>query len=164
LAAIGNSSTIWAKITSGLSFVTSSARKTGLNSMSNSKEPGKGTSILIAEDEPNIVESLTFLLEREGYAVSAVTDGDKALRILQQAPPGLLVLDVMLPGRNGFEILKAIRADGSLAGLPVVVLTAKGQEKDRKTAMDLGANAFITKPFSNQDLVDQINQISAAAN
>ncbi|MBT3791221.1 MAG: response regulator [Alphaproteobacteria bacterium] len=118
-------------------------------------------SILIAEDEPNIVESLTFLLEREGYAVSAVGDGDTALRILQQAPPGMLILDVMLPGRNGFEILKAIRANGSLANLPVIILTAKGQEKDRKTALDLGANAFITKPFSNQDLVKQINRISA---
>jgi DNA-binding response OmpR family regulator len=122
---------------------------------------GKGTSILIAEDEPNIVESLSFLLEREGYAVSAVSDGDTALRILQQAPPGLLILDVMLPGRNGFEILKAIRSDGSLTKLPVIVLTAKGQEKDRKTALDLGANAFITKPFSNQDLVEQVNRISS---
>jgi DNA-binding response OmpR family regulator len=129
--------------------------------VSNGEEAGKGISILIAEDEPNIVESLTFLLEREGYAVSAVGDGDTALRILQQAPPGMLILDVMLPGRNGFEILKAIRANGSLANLPVIILTAKGQEKDRKTALDLGANAFITKPFSNQDLVKQINRISA---
>jgi DNA-binding response OmpR family regulator len=136
-----------------------------MNSVSNGEETGadnnKGISILIAEDEPNIVESLTFLLEREGYAVSAVGDGDTALRILQQAPPGLLILDVMLPGRNGFEILKTIRSDGSLAGLKVIILTAKGQEKDRKTALDLGANAFITKPFSNQDLVDQVNHISA---
>ena len=129
--------------------------------MSNGEEAGKGISILIAEDEPNIVESLTFLLEREGYAVSAVGDGDTALRILQQAPPGMLILDVMLPGRNGFEILKAIRANGSLANLPVIILTAKGQEKDRKTALDLGANAFITKPFSNQDLVEQVNRISS---
>ena len=132
--------------------------------MNNGDGTGKGISILIVEDEPNIVESLSFLLEREGYAVSAVADGDTALRILRQAPPGLLILDVMLPGRNGFEILKAIRANGSLASLPVVVLTAKGQEKDRRTALDLGANAFITKPFSNQDLVDQINRISTAIN
>jgi len=132
--------------------------------VNNGDGTGKGISILIVEDEPNIVESLSFLLEREGYAVSAVADGDTALRILRQAPPGLLILDVMLPGRNGFEILKAIRANGSLASLPVVVLTAKGQEKDRRTALDLGANAFITKPFSNQDLVDQINRISTAIN
>ena len=130
--------------------------------MSDSEPTGKGKSILIAEDEPNIVESLTFLLEREGYAVSAVADGDTALRILQQAPPDLLILDVMLPGRNGFEILKTVRSNGSLSELPVAVLTAKGQEKDRKTALDLGANIFITKPFSNQELVDQINSLSAA--
>ena len=132
--------------------------------MNNGDGTGKGISILIVEDEPNIVESLSFLLEREGYAVSAVADGDTALRILRQAPPGLLILDVMLPGRNGFEVLKAIRADGSLSALPVVVLTAKGQEKDRKTALDLGANTFITKPFSNQDLVDQINQMTTTIN
>ena len=123
--------------------------------MNNGSKSGRSGSILIAEDEPNIVESLTFLLEREGYAVSAVADGDTALRILQQAPPDLLVLDVMLPGRNGFEILKAVRADGSLSNLPVLVLTAKGQEKDRKKALDLGANVFVTKPFSNQDLVER---------
>lgn len=130
--------------------------------MNNGTQTGRNGSILIAEDEPNIVESLTFLLEREGYAVSAVADGDTALRIVQQAPPDMLVLDVMLPGRNGFEILKAIRSDGSLTSLPVVMLTAKGQDKDRKMALDLGANVFITKPFSNQDLVDQINDLAAA--
>ncbi len=129
--------------------------------MSKAGETGKGISVLIAEDEPNIVESLTFLLEQEGYTVSAVANGDTALRVLQQAKPGLLVLDVMLPGRNGYEILKVVRADSRLSNLPVVVLTAKGQEKDRQTALELGANAFITKPFSNQDLVEQINRLSA---
>ncbi len=131
--------------------------------MSKAGETGKGISVLIAEDEPNIVESLTFLLEQEGYTVSAVANGDTALRVLQQAKPGLLVLDVMLPGRNGYEILKVVRADSRLSNLPVVVLTAKGQEKDRQTALELGANAFITKPFSNQDLVEQINRLSAGA-
>ncbi len=129
--------------------------------VSKAGETGKGISVLIAEDEPNIVESLTFLLEQEGYTVSAVANGDTALRVLQQAKPGLLVLDVMLPGRNGYEILKVVRADSRLSNLPVVVLTAKGQEKDRQTALELGANAFITKPFSNQDLVEQINRLSA---
>ena len=103
--------------------------------MSKAGETGKGISVLIAEDEPNIVESLTFLLEQEGYTVSAVANGDTALRVLQQAKPGLLVLDVMLPGRNGYEILKVVRADSRLSNLPVVVLTAKGQEKDRQTAL-----------------------------
>jgi len=131
--------------------------------VSKAGETGKGISVLIAEDEPNIVESLTFLLEQEGYTVSAVANGDTALRVLQQAKPGLLVLDVMLPGRNGYEILKVVRADSRLSNLPVVVLTAKGQEKDRQTALELGANAFITKPFSNQDLVEQINRLSAGA-
>lgn len=116
--------------------------------------------VLIAEDEPNLVESLSFILSREGYEVSAVFDGDAVLERLRSDRPTVLILDVMLPGRTGFEVLKQIKTDPSLCAIPVMVLTAKGQERDRKTAEELGADAFVTKPFSNQDVVDRIKRLA----
>ena len=116
--------------------------------------------VLIAEDEPNLIESLSFILGREGYEVSAVSDGDAMLERLRSDRPHVLILDVMLPKRTGFEVLKLIKLDPTLSGIPVMVLTAKGQERDRKTAEDLGADAFVTKPFSNQDVVDRIKRLA----
>ncbi|MEC9345415.1 MAG: response regulator [Pseudomonadota bacterium] len=120
------------------------------------------TQVLIAEDEPNIVELLTFLLERAGCRTSAVFDGAKALEQLRAAPPDVLVLDLMLPGCDGYEVLKTVRGDPRLSGLRVIMLTAKGQEKDRRLAESLGVDAFITKPFSNRDLVDCVTRLGAA--
>ena len=116
--------------------------------------------VLIAEDEPNLIESLSFILGREGYEVSAVSDGDAVLERLRSDRPHVLILDVMLPKRTGFEVLKLIKLDPTLSGIPVMVLTAKGQERDRKTAEYLGADAFVTKPFSNQDVVDRIKRLA----
>ena len=116
--------------------------------------------VLIAEDEPNLVESLSFILSREGCVVSAVFDGESVLERLRSDRPDVLVLDVMLPLRTGFEVLKLIKTDPGLRGIPVMVLTAKGQERDRRTAEDLGADAFVTKPFSNQDVVDRIKRLA----
>ena len=121
---------------------------------------GASARVLIAEDEPNLVESLSFILSREGYEVSAVFDGDAVLERMRSDRPAVLILDVMLPGRTGFEVLKLIKTDPSLCGTPVMVLTAKGQERDRKTAEELGADAFVTKPFSNQDVVDRIKRLA----
>lgn len=118
--------------------------------------------VLIAEDEPNLVESLSFILSREGCEVSAVFDGDSVLERLHTDRPDVLVLDVMLPRLTGFEILKLIKTDPSLSGIPVMVLTAKGQERDRRTAEDLGADAFVTKPFSNRDVVDRIKRLAGS--
>lgn len=118
--------------------------------------------VLIAEDEPNLVESLSFILSREGCEVSAVFDGDAVLDRLRSDRPDVLILDVMLPHLTGFEILKLIKTDPRLRGIPVMVLTAKGQERDRRTAADLGADAFVTKPFSNQDVVDRIKRLAGA--
>ncbi|WP_259779512.1 response regulator transcription factor [Aestuariispira ectoiniformans] len=120
-----------------------------------------GTTILIAEDEPYIVESLNFLLSREGHRVVSVNDGAAVLETVQREKPDLLVLDVMLPTSNGFEILRQIRNAPGFEDLPVLALTAKGQEADRKLMLDLGANEFVTKPFSNQDLVDRISGLLA---
>lgn len=118
--------------------------------------------ILIAEDEPFIVESLTFLLSREGHQVSAVDDGAAVLPAIASIRPDLLILDIMLPTTNGFEILSGIRDTAGLRSLPVLVLTAKGQEADRRRMTDLGVDDFVTKPFSNHDLLQRVGRLLAA--
>jgi DNA-binding response OmpR family regulator len=118
------------------------------------------TRVLIAEDDLHIVELLTFVLEREGYAVAAAVDGEAAIEHLRRDPPDLLILDVMLPRLNGFEVLETIRADAKLKDLPVIVLTAKGQTQDRRTAEELGIDEFMTKPFSNRDVVATVRRVT----
>ena len=118
--------------------------------------------VMIVEDEPIIVESLSFVFSREGWEVAAALDGDTAIERLLSAPPDVLVLDVMLPPHSGFEVLKRVRSEPGLKHLPVIVLTAKGQEKDRHTALRLGADAFVTKPFSNRDIVRQVRDLAAS--
>ena len=98
--------------------------------------------VLIAEDEPSILESLDFILRRAGYSIESVTDGDAALAAIRRERPRLVVLDVMLPKRSGFEVLKQIRADHVTRDLPVLILTAKGQAQDRQIAEELGASSF----------------------
>jgi DNA-binding response OmpR family regulator len=121
-----------------------------------------GIRVLIAEDEANIVESLSFILGRAGHEVSSVGDGEAALLCLRADPaPQLLILDVMLPRRNGFEVLKAMRADAGLHRCPVIMLSAKTQAHDRALALELGAAAYVTKPFSNRELVDLVAQLGA---
>ena len=119
--------------------------------------------VLLAEDEPNIVESLTFLLERAGYQVSAETDGQDALDAIQKNPPDVVILDVMLTGIDGFEILRRLRSDSQTKALPVIILTAKGQREDREAALDGGANAFIAKPFSNAEVVAAVESLAEGA-
>ncbi|HKK35294.1 MAG TPA: response regulator [Paracoccaceae bacterium] len=116
--------------------------------------------VLIAEDEPHIVESLRFLLRREGYAVDEAVDGETAVARLFETPADLMILDVMLPRLNGFDVLRRLRADPTLAATPVLMLTAKGQAQDRRTAEDLGVDAFITKPFSNRDVVEHVLRLA----
>lgn len=118
--------------------------------------------VLIAEDEPHIVESLRFILAREGLSISAAGDGETACREASETRPDLVILDVMLPRLNGFEVLRRLRADPGLTGLPVIMLTAKGQAQDRRTAEEIGADAFITKPFSNRDVVAQVLRLVGA--
>lgn len=116
--------------------------------------------ILIVEDEPSIVESLSFILRRAGFAVDTVTDGAEALDRVRRQAFEVLILDIMLPGMNGLDVLKAIRSDQALSTLPVMVLTAKGQANDRRTAEAIGASAFITKPFSNADVVERVSRLA----
>lgn len=122
-----------------------------------------GARILIAEDEANIAESLSFILGRAGHDVFTVPDGEAALQQLRKGLPDLLILDVMLPGLNGFEVLKAIKADARLKALPVIVLTAKTQQHDRELAESIGVAAYLTKPFSNRDIIEHVGRLTAAA-
>lgn len=118
--------------------------------------------VLITEDEPNIVESLSFILKRAGYEVAAVSDGEAALHQLRVDPPDVMILDLMVPKLSGFEVLKQVKGDPALAALPVLVLSAKGQAHDRRLVEEMGAEAFVTKPFSNRDLIEQIGRLCAA--
>lgn len=115
--------------------------------------------VLIAEDEPSILESLDFILRRAGWSISAVTDGDAALEAVRRLRPRVLVLDVMLPKRSGFEVLKQIRADADTRSLRVLILTAKGQQQDRRIAEEFGADVFVTKPYANAEVVGAVRQL-----
>lgn len=127
--------------------------------------PGKGPigRILIIEDESNILEALNFILSRAGWDVRGHGKGADALAEIARLSPDILVLDVMLPGRSGFDILADLRARPETQALPVLMLTAKGQAKDREQAMALGANGFLTKPFSNSELLEVIASMGTAS-
>ena len=118
------------------------------------------TRVLIAEDEPHIVESLSFVLSRSGFEVSSVLDGEAAMQRLRSDPPDMMILDVMLPKLNGFEVLKRVKSDPTLRSIPVIILTAKGQAQDRRMAEEIGVDGFMTKPFSNQDIVDEVRRLA----
>lgn len=118
--------------------------------------------VLLAEDEPNIVESLNFLLGRAGFAVFIEGDGRAALDMALAEPPDVMILDVMLPGLDGFEILRRLRADPRGRALKVIMLTAKGQREDRETALESGADLFITKPFANAELIAAVARLAGA--
>lgn len=115
--------------------------------------------ILIVDDEPNIVLSIEFLMKREGYDVATANDGQEALDMLADAKPDLVILDVMMPRKNGFEVCSEVRANAAYAGLPILMLSAKGREAEVKKGLSLGADAYITKPFSTHDLVAKVNEL-----
>lgn len=117
--------------------------------------------ILIAEDEPAILDPVSFILERAGWRVETVTDGEAALNSVRRRPPRLLVLDIMLPRRSGLDVLRTVRADPGLADIPVLILTARGQSHDRQLALDLRADGFITKPFANDAVIDEVRRLIA---
>jgi CheY-like chemotaxis protein len=115
--------------------------------------------VLIVEDEENIVESLTFLLQREGMRTTSVFDGAQAIGAIERLRPDVLILDVMLPGIDGLEILRKIRSTPRMRDLPVVMLTARMQQQDRRRAEEIGVNAFVTKPFSNAEVVMTVKRL-----
>jgi len=118
--------------------------------------------ILIVDDEPNIVISLEFLMRREGFEVLVARDGEEALQTTRSQQPDLVLLDVMMPKLNGFEVCKQIRADQALAGTRVIMLTAKGRQAEITKGLELGADGYITKPFSTRDLVVQVKNLLGA--
>ena len=109
--------------------------------------------VLIVDDEPNIVVSLEFLLKQAGYETEVARDGQGALDAAKVFSPDLVLLDVMLPGIDGYEVLRAIRSRSENTGMKVILLTARGREVDRLKGLDLGADLYFTKPFSTRDLV-----------
>ena len=117
------------------------------------------TKILIADDEPNIVISLEFLMKREGYQVLVARDGVAALEAIRRERPALVLLDVMMPGKTGFEVCAEVRADESLAGVKIVMLTAKGRDTDVAQGMGVGADAYVTKPFSTRELAAKVKEL-----
>lgn len=121
-----------------------------------------GKTVLIIEDEPNIVEAIRFILQRDGWQVVAHDTGVAALETIRAARPDLLILDVSLPGRSGMDILADLRADPATQALPVLMLTARGQARDREMAERMGASRFMTKPFSNAEVLDALRQLLAA--
>ena len=112
--------------------------------------------ILVADDEPNIVISLEYLLEQAGYRVVVARDGHEALEAVGRERPDLVLLDVMLPRLSGFDVCQKIREDASLQHVRVMMLTAKGREVEMSKGLALGADAYVTKPFSTRELLAQI--------
>lgn len=119
--------------------------------------------VVLIEDEQNIVEAIRFLLSREGWTVSTHQDGTDALEVIRAAKPDLVILDIMLPGRSGMEILRDLREEEDLKSLPVLMLTARGQAKDREMAEQAGVSRFMTKPFSNTEVVTAVRDLYAQA-
>ena len=115
--------------------------------------------VLIADDEPNIVISLEFLMEKNGYEIRTVANGDEALRVAREFRPHLLLLDIMLPLRNGFEVCQVIRESPELNPVKIIMLTAKGRETEVAKGLALGADAYITKPFTTRELLEAVKRL-----
>lgn len=118
--------------------------------------------VLLIEDEPHIAEAIRYILVRDGWAVTSHGEGRSALEVIRREAPDVVVLDVMLPGRSGYEILEEMRADPDLSGLPVLVLSARGQSTDRALAEGAGASRFIAKPFANAEILAALRQMAGA--
>ena len=112
--------------------------------------------VLIADDEPNIVMSLEFLMEQSGYEVRVARTGEEALAAVEAFQPNLILLDVMMPRKNGYEVLQAIRGNPARRETRIVMLTAKGRDVDMEKGLGLGADAYVTKPFATRELVARV--------
>ena len=117
--------------------------------------------VVLVEDETNIAEAIRFLLGRDGWRVETLANGGNAAEVIRAVRPDLVMLDVMLPGKTGFEILAELRSDESLADLPILMLTARGQARDREMAVQAGVSRFMTKPFSNEEMLTAVRELTA---
>lgn len=118
-----------------------------------------GKRVLLIEDEPNIIEAISFILSRDGWAVDTHSNGHDAVDVVRAKTPDLVILDVMLPGKSGYDILSELREDAATRDLPVLMLTARGQTKDRELAERIGASRFMTKPFSNAEVLEALREL-----
>jgi DNA-binding response OmpR family regulator len=123
--------------------------------------PTAARKVLIADDEPNIVISLEYLMKREGHAVLVARDGEQALELIRAERPALVLLDVMMPRKTGVEVCQALRADEATAGIKVLMLTAKGRDTDVAMGLGVGADAYMTKPFSTKELAAKVREMLA---
>ncbi len=119
-----------------------------------------GQRVLLIEDEPNIIEAISYILSKDGWTVHTHSDGETAMEKVMQGVPDLIILDVMLPGRSGYDILRDLKAQDTTADVPVMMLTARGQAKDREMAIGLGATQFMTKPFSNAEVLESVRALA----
>lgn len=117
-------------------------------------------SVVLVEDELNIAEAIRFLLSNEGWRVQTIANGGSAVDVIRKSQPELVMLDVMLPGKSGFEILQELRADPLFEHLPVLMLTARGQGRDREMAEKAGVSRFMTKPFSNTEMLEAVRALT----
>ncbi|MEN8135379.1 MAG: response regulator [Thermodesulfobacteriota bacterium] len=115
--------------------------------------------VLLVDDEPNILLSLKFLMQKEGYEVLVAENGGEAMAIARQRLPDLVILDVMLPSPNGYEVCQAMRGDPQLTGIYILMLTAKSNPAEREKGLAMGADDYVSKPFSNRELVDKVRVI-----
>lgn len=118
--------------------------------------------ILIVDDEPSLVISLEFLMMREGHEVRVARDGEAGLAGVRKHRPDLVVLDVVMPKLDGFAVLESIRADPEIAATPVLMLTGRSEDAERRRGLDLGADAYMVKPFSTSELVAKVKELLAA--
>lgn len=121
-----------------------------------------GKRVLLIEDEQNIIQAISFILSRDGWTVSTHADGSTALSEVIRRAPDIVILDVMLPNRSGFDILQDLRANPATKDTPVLMLTARGQKRDRELAERYGASRFMTKPFANSDVLDSVRELAGA--
>jgi DNA-binding response OmpR family regulator len=115
--------------------------------------------VMLIEDEPHIAEAICFILRRDGLQVTPLSDGTGAVEAVRTARPDMLILDLMLPGASGLEIVAGLRADAVMQGLPVLMLTAKGQGRDREAALQAGVTQFMTKPFANAEMLAAVRAL-----
>ena len=115
--------------------------------------------ILIVDDEPDVVVPIQFLMEQQGYLVMVAERGEDALDLIYQYKPDLVILDILLPGIDGYEVCETIRLDANYREIKIIFLTAKGREVDTAKGLSLGADAYITKPFSNTELVAKVKEL-----
>jgi len=117
--------------------------------------------ILIVDDEPNIVLSLEFLMKQAGFQVRTAADGAAALDMITEDCPDLVLLDVMMPRKNGYEVCQAVRENPAWQKLKIIMLTAKGRDVEREKGLALGADDYITKPFATQEVVERVKELLA---